>query len=173
MTLKEDKVVEIVFRNRLKLTAYVRSIVGDFHTAEDIYQTASLEAVRSVAKFNDAEHVVRWLWKVCRNESIKKLAEQKRRPLLLDEQTLEVVQSQFEKNSLMNSQDTYAMLEKCLKELSVFARQMIHLRYKKDLTGPDLAGALNRKVKSVYVTLSRIHRKLRECIVKKARSVEN
>jgi RNA polymerase sigma-70 factor (ECF subfamily) len=164
MPLKEDKIVDILFKNRLKLTAYVRSIVCDFHTAEDICQTVSLEAVQSAAKFNDSEHLVRWLWKVCRNQSIKKLSEQKRQPLILDEQILEAVQGEFEKASFLNSSDTYVMLEKCLDKLSAFARRLIKLRYQKNLTGTDLAGALNLKVGSVYVTLSRIHRKLQDCL---------
>jgi RNA polymerase sigma factor (sigma-70 family) len=155
----------------MKLTAYARSIVYDFHDAEDVYQNVSLKAVRSAAIFNDTQHLVKWSWTVCRTESIKKQEEQNKRPMILDEQILEAIQTEFQKSSPIDSPEVYLILKGCLEKLSSFARQLITLRYCENLTGPNLAQALNRKVKSIYVALSRTHQTLHLCMQKQMHSI--
>jgi DNA-directed RNA polymerase specialized sigma24 family protein len=48
--------------------------------------------------------------------------------------------------------------------LSDSARELLKLRYEKGFTGNQLAEYLSRTRSSVFVTLSRIHQSLRECV---------
>jgi RNA polymerase sigma-70 factor (ECF subfamily) len=166
MALKQEQIVEVVLGNRMRLVAYIRSIVRDFHAAEDLYQKACLLAVQSSEKFNDTQHLVHWIWVVCRCESLKYIKQQKNHPVIFDEHTLEMIQTESQKTSLWDDPEIYPALEKCMSKLSSPVKLLLQKRYQDNMTCPRLAEVLNRNVKTVYVTLSRVHRQLYECVHK-------
>ncbi len=164
MKITENKILEILLKSRMKLTAYIRTIVGDFHCAEDVFQDVSMKAIRSSEQFKDIKHLERWLWVVCRNDALIKQREQKKLPVFIDKDILDSIHDEFQKTNLYDLNDTEIKLEKCLGKLTGFSRKLIMLRYRKNLTGQKLAKELNRKVESIYVALSRTHKTLRECM---------
>jgi RNA polymerase sigma-70 factor (ECF subfamily) len=164
MALKEDQIVEVMLRNRIRLTAFIRAIVCDFHAAEDIFQKVCLSALQSSQAFHDSEHLLKWAWLVCRSESFKYLAKQKKAPVIFDEQILEMIHSESQKPSFLDDPSIYSVLEKCLSLLSSPVKLLLQNRYQHNLTGAELAKVLNRNVKSVYVAISRAHRTLYKCM---------
>ena len=164
MKLTENKIIEVLLKSRMKLTAYIRTIVGDFHCAEDVFQEVSVKAIRSSSQFKDVKHLERWLWVVCRNDALIKHREQKKLPVLIDKDILDTIYEEFQKTNIYDSEDVAIKLERCLGKLTGFSRKLIMLRYRNNLTGQKLAKELNRKVQSVYVALSRTHKTLRECM---------
>ena len=167
MALKEDQIVKFMFENRIRLISFIRSIVCDFHVSEDLYQKTCILALQSCETFVDSSHLQKWIWIVCRNESLKYLREQKKSPILFDEQILEMIQSESEKVSLMDDPEIFSILEKCLSQLSEPVKKLLEKRYKYDLTGVKLAESLNMNVKSIYVAVSRAHRSLYNCMHKR------
>jgi RNA polymerase sigma-70 factor, ECF subfamily len=161
MALKEDVIVEQLFCHRVRLMAYIRSIVCDFHAAEDVYQNVSVQAIQNSSKFNDLKHLYKWLWVVSHTEAISYL-KQNKRPYILDTETLEAVGRAFRETTFR--QEEYTILSQCLSRLSDSARELLKLRYEKGFTGNQLAEYLSRTRSSVFVTLSRIHQSLRECV---------
>lgn len=51
-----------------------------------------------------------------------------------------------------------------MEQLTPNARELIDLRYARDIKGRALAEKLGRKPNAVFVALSRIHRTLSDCI---------
>ena len=172
MALKDNQIVEVMLRNRIRLTAFIRSIVCDFHAAEDIYQKVCLLALQSSEKFNDSMHLLKWAWLVCRSESLKDLEKRKKAPVIFDEHILEMIQSESQKSSFLDDPNIYTILEKCLSLLSSSVRLLLRKRYTNNLTGAELAKVLNRNVNSVYVAISRAHRALYNCMRKQIRARE-
>ena len=164
MALKEDQIVEVMLRNRIRLTAFIRSIVCDFHAAEDVYQKVCLLALQSSEEFNDSHHLLKWAWLVCRSQSLKDLEKRKKFPAIFDEHILEMIQSESQKSSFLDDPNIFSILEKCLSLLSDPVKLLLQKRYKNNLTGVDLAKVLNRNVNSVYVAISRAHRALYNCM---------
>ncbi len=172
MALKEEQVLEAVLKNRVKLLSFLRSIVCDFHIAEDIFQKICLQSLQNKEKFQDSSHLLKWVWVVGKNEALKYLREQKKRPLVIDDNILTLIQYENEKNSFLDNPETLTILEKCIDQLSKPVRELLEKRYKYNLTGADLANSLNRNVKSVYVAVSRAHRSLYNCMQKKVKAIK-
>ena len=172
MALKEEQVIEAVFTNRVKLLAFMRSIVCDFHVAEDLFQRICLLTLQAKEKFDDTECLLKWVWVVSRNESLKYLRDQKKQPLIFNETILAMIQDESEKKTFLDNPETMAVLEKCIAKLSTPVRELLDKRYKQNLTGAKLAEALNRKTNSVYVAVSRAHRSLYNCMQKKIRTLK-
>jgi DNA-directed RNA polymerase specialized sigma24 family protein len=51
-----------------------------------------------------------------------------------------------------------------MSRLTLRAQQIVTLRYVQGLNGAQVAETLGRKVHTVYVALTRIHGRLRECV---------
>lgn len=173
MALKDDQIVEVIFKNRIRLTAFIRSIVGDYHAAEDIYQRVCVLALQSCEKFNDCTHLLKWTWFVCRSESLKEIKRRKNHPVIFDEHTLELMQSESQKHSFLDDPEIFSILENCLSLLSSPVRLLLHKRYHDNLSGARLAATFQRDVNSIYVAISRAHRALYNCIRKQMHSSES
>jgi len=166
MALKQEQIVEVVLENRTRLVAFIRSIVRDFHAAEDLYQKACMLAVQSSEKFNNSEHLTNWIWVVGRCEALRYVKKLKNHMVILDENILEVIQAESQKPSFWDDPEIYSALEKCMSKLPSAVKLLLQKRYQGNLTGARLAEVLNRNVTTVYVTLSRAHRQLYECVHK-------
>ncbi len=173
MALNEEQIVETVLQQRLKLISFIRSIVCDFHVAEDMFQKVCLLALQSKDKFRDSSYLIKWVWVVSRNESLKYLREKKKQHIMLDGQILELIQTESEKSSFLDDPDTRIILENCIAQLSEPVKKLLEKRYKQDLTGARLAQALNRNVKSIYVAITRAHKALYDCMQKKIKPVKD
>lgn len=167
MALTEEQIVEAVLKHRLKLISYMRSIVCDFHVSEDLFQKLCLLALQSRDRFGDSEHLLKWLWVVSRNESLKYLRDKKKQPVVFDEKLLEMIQSEWQAETFLDSPEIQSILEKCISQLSEPVQKMLEKRYRHNLSGSKLAEALERNTKSVYVAISRAHRSLYNCMQKK------
>jgi RNA polymerase sigma-70 factor (ECF subfamily) len=55
-------------------------------------------------------------------------------------------------------------LHECLDELTPNSRKIVEMRYADGVIGKSLAEALGKPVNTVYVALSRIHRRLADCV---------
>lgn len=172
MSLEQDQIIELILRNRIRLTAFIRSIVSDCHSAEDIFQHVCLLALQSSEKFNDTTHLLKWTWMVCRTESLKNLHTRKNHPVIFDEHILEMIQSESEKTTFLDDPEIYSILQKCLSLLSMPVQFMLKKRYQENLTGARLAEILNRDVNSTYVAISRAHRALYQCMRKRIKAAE-
>lgn len=89
-----------------------------------------------------------------------------------DDQILMAIQSEFEQSNHFDSSEAAYFLETCLGRLSSFARKLILLRYRHNQTGVRLAEAMDRKVRYVYVALSRTHRTLKHCMRRQMGAIE-
>lgn len=167
MPLSEDIIVNVLMRDRVKLLAYIRSIVQDRHTAEDILQDISMIAVRSRDSINDEEHLSRWLRQTARHKALTVFSRSQRAPALFDEEILNLIESDWREYDTVPSDDLLDALQSCLDRLSPYGRQLIDLRYRQGLKGKTIAERVNRSVDSVYKTISRVHRALLNCIRKR------
>ncbi len=171
MPLKEDVISTVLQKKRIHLIAFVRTILKSYQASEDVYQEVSLYAIRNADKFEDTDHLLKWIWKTSRFIALSTARSNLRQPVLMDEQTLDLMQDFWLEQGEGNT-DKLQFLEQCLAKLSEYGRKVIHLRYEKNLKGARLAQALGVKVGSAYVAVSRIHQTLSNCIKKMAREFD-
>lgn len=164
MPLKHEQIAEIIQANRIRLVAFIHSIVCDLHVAEDIFQRVCLSAIESSDKYNDYQHFLKWMWKTSRCESIKELQKRKKQPLLLDSHALDMIELELQRPSVLDHAEVTYFIEKCMATLSSSARLLLEKRYKDNMTAAAIAKMLNRNTDSVYVSLSRAHQMLNACV---------
>ena len=93
--LESDVVAAQLLQMRLELTGFVRALVGDVHTADDVFQETCVKAVREAGAggFFGAEHVRRWAFVTAKNAAIDLLRHRsgKRGEVALSEDVLELL----------------------------------------------------------------------------------
>ena len=150
-------------RERVKLLAYIRAIVCDHHLAEDVFQEVAVLAVRKRDEIRDGQHFLAWMRLAARHHALKVLRRQ-HRSLLLDEALLDHLDEQWAEHDPSSTTDLVEALRSCVERLSPHARHLVKLRYADGISGLRLAEVVDRSLNTVYVSLSRIHRSLKDCI---------
>jgi RNA polymerase sigma-70 factor, ECF subfamily len=161
--IDQESLMILLLRERVKLLAYIRAIVRDEHLAEDVYQDVAVLAIRKCEEIEDQRHFLAWMRLTSRHRALK-ILQQRRRQVLLDESLLDRLDEQWVEHDQRSSADLTEALRQCLERLSPRARNLIRLRYAEGISGERLAADVDRSLNTVYVSLSRIHRSLGDCI---------
>ena len=164
MPVDENTVVRVLMAERAKLLAYVWSIVHDEHIAEDVLQEVSMLAIDKRAQIDNERALLPWLRQTARYRALHAVRDRVKTPMLLDEKVLDGLAPYWQKYDDVPSQTLADALRYCVEQLTPYARRIVALRYAEGRSGTKVAEILGRKVRTIYVALSRIHRTLRDCI---------
>jgi RNA polymerase sigma-70 factor (ECF subfamily) len=164
MPVEPEKIARVLIRERVKIQAFIRGIVSDYHTAEDVFQEVSMLVFRESEKINDESHLLAWVRRAARHRAINAAKASGRRTLSLDESLLSAIDQAWESYDHEPTTERAQALERCMDRLSPSAKRLVYLRYTEGLTGDRLASQVSRSASSVYVSLSRIHQALAKCI---------
>jgi RNA polymerase sigma-70 factor (ECF subfamily) len=166
LLIDQESLVLTLLRERVKLLAYLSSIVRDHHLAEDLFQEVAVLAVRKIDEIHDMKHLLGWLRLTGRHLALRALRRRRQSPLV-DQSVLDLLEEQWSEQDGTPAIELVEALEECLEELSPYARDLVRLRYEDEISGTRLAEVVDRNVNTVYVALSRIHRSLHDCISEK------
>lgn len=164
MPVDHDIIVRVFLRDRTKMLAYIWSIVRDDDLADDIYQEVSVLALNKAATIHDEEHLLRWTRLAARYKAFNVLQRQQHAPVSLDNSVLDLIEDQWSEYDAYPSSEMITALRLCMNRLSPYASKLVSLRYGEGLSGQALANALNRKLRTVYMAVSRVHRSLADCV---------
>lgn len=164
MAVAPEVLVQTLIEERVKVQAYIRSIVPDYHIAEDVFQEVSMLAFREAEHITDRSHLLAWVRRAARHRAINAARRNNRRALPLDEGLASALDQNWQGFDAQPVSERAEALENCMGRLSPAARRLVHLRYTEGLTGDQLAQKLGRPTTSTYVSLSRIHKALAKCI---------
>jgi RNA polymerase sigma-70 factor (ECF subfamily) len=164
MGLRQDTVVDQLLADRSKLLAYIWSVVRDFHATEDIFQEVVVAAMSHAEEIKDLDHLLSWARQAARFRGIDWLRRQKRQPMLLDDDVLDLLEGQWSRFDAVSSHAWTDAVRYCAGKLTDYARQLIGLRYVEGLTGLEVARRMGRTPRTVYVALGRTYRQLEDCI---------
>ena len=162
----EDEIVRLLVGQRSAIIAYALSIVFDRDLAEDVYQNVVLVVLRKRGDFDDVRDMQKWVFGVARVEALVALRKKGRAPQAMEGRVLDALDATWMErlDSGASSTDVADALRRCLDKLSDKHRRILRMRYVAGLSGERLAAQLGVKLNSAYVTLSRIHGRLRECV---------
>lgn len=164
MPVTHDMVVRSQLKDRAKLRSFVWAIVRDEHIVDDVLQEVYALAIEKAGEIHDERHLSLWMRRAARLEAFTALRQRSKSSSVFSEQVLDQLEQQW---SELDNQDCGAQVEalrRCLGILTTRNRDLVRMRYVEGMTGVEIACALGRNVKSVYVAISRIHRALADCI---------
>jgi RNA polymerase sigma-70 factor (ECF subfamily) len=138
--------------------------VRDDHLAEDIFQEVAASAVQKCDEIRDTQHLLAWVRLTTRRRALKLCRRRRQQCLFRNEALIDLLDEQWAEHDLAPASDLVDALRRCLEELSPYARTLVNLRYAEGISGVRLAEAVGRRLNTVYVALTRIHRSLGDCI---------
>ncbi|HYE20776.1 MAG TPA: sigma-70 family RNA polymerase sigma factor [Tepidisphaeraceae bacterium] len=167
---QEQPLLRAVLSERVKLVAFLRSIVRRRDMAEDLFQDLCVLVLQKADQIPDMAHLPAWLRTAARQLAMNALRKHGNRNLPLGEKVSELMEPHWRTMDAASGTSMSDALEACLAALSEPSRQLLKKKHADGFTGQELSRQLGRPVGSLYTTLSRIHKKLAECILRRVAS---
>jgi len=164
MALDRDTAVRMLVSGRSSLLGYIYSIVRDWGLADDVFQEVSILLLRKSESIRGPGQFGARVRSAARLEAMNLLRKRNRGPLSLDNALLDVLDGAWDDAESAVPGDRLESLHDCVRELTERARHLLRLRYSEGIKGEALAAALGQDPNTVYVSLSRIHKRLALCI---------
>lgn len=161
MPLHADVVVQVLLRERVRLTALAAGIARDAHGADDVFQQVAVAALEAAGGLNDTGHLLAWAARATRHRALDLARARRLRPLPAE--FLDRLEARAASADPAWS-DRGEALHRCLGRLAPAARGLLAMRYADGLSGAAIAARLGRTPDAVYQELSRLHRLLRACV---------
>lgn len=163
MMLTEAQILQCLMAARTRLSAAVWLVVRDTHGAEDIFQNVTLKAMAGRATFETEAALLSWAFITARREAIDWIRRCRRETVGLDDGLLDLLDREWRVASPAQSARLDALAE-CLQSTSGEARELLRLRYDEGHSCEEVAARVGLGLDAVYQRLSRLHRRLRECV---------
>lgn len=172
MPITHETLARLIVREQDKLKAYAWAIVRDAHAVGEVLQEVALLATRKLDQIRDEAHFPAWARVACRHLALKAVEGRRRRPVTLSNDVLDLLDPEW---GAYDDADAFCLtdlLRDCVGGLGDRDRRVVELRYAAGLTTARVAEQLGEKVTTLYVTLSRIHRRLGDCVRRKRATLE-
>jgi RNA polymerase sigma-70 factor (ECF subfamily) len=158
-----DAFLELLAQPGSQLFAYIYALVQNLHDADDLFQKTSVVLWKKFDGFEPGSDFMAWACRTAKFEVCNYVRTRRRDRCLFSDALLEqLAVSQRDRSGHLRQRRT--ALEKCLDKLSEKDRRMVDLCYFGEGNIKQAAAQLERPVGSVYDSLSRVRRALRECV---------
>jgi RNA polymerase sigma-70 factor (ECF subfamily) len=169
----EDEAFEQFVRQYTgRLLAVARRLLGNEHDAQDAVQEAFLSAFKAIGQFTGTAKLSTWLHRIVVNAALMKLRSRRRK----HEESIEDLLPQFDEqgewsgqvapweissDTLLQQQETRALVRHCINRLPDTYRIVLLLRDIEDLNTEEVAEALGVTPNAVKIRLHRARQALR------------
>lgn len=130
---------ELVERYHARLRYFLRKLLGDLHTAEDVLQNTWLDAFKSLGRLNDAGAFPAWLYRIARDRAYRELRKRRQTPFPLEENAIP--------NGALDAHDfaeeDVALVHEALDVLQSEHREVLVLRFLEEMSYEDIADVIS------------------------------
>jgi|SRR5579859_7868524 len=171
MILERDRLIREFQRDRLRLIAYIRSLIGDADLTEDIFQEVSVVVLQKADEFSPGADLQAWCRGIARNLVVREREKSRRLRAFSDLRIVELVDAAFRENAGRELLDARRdLLRKCIERLAAPSRELLEQRYHLGLSLREIGQRLGRTEAAVQVGLSRLRKWLSDCAQRRAES---
>jgi RNA polymerase sigma-70 factor (ECF subfamily) len=148
------------------VSAYVRSMILNYHDSEDIIQNIAVIFAEKFADLHPSRDPVPWILRIARYEVVNHFRIKGREQRLLDEKVLERIELAYHAIH-GESEDIKNALHECIESLNDRPRHVLKLRYFRVMDIQDISRRLGLSSNAVYIILCRVREALANCVQKK------
>src|SRR5688572_7014756 len=112
MEIEPDVIVQVLLRERLRITVLAAVAVWDVNAADDIFQQVVLSALEVAARFRDTDHVLAWSFRAARHRAVD--VARSRRLRSLPDEVLDLMESRWIDPAVVANSDRGEALHHCL-----------------------------------------------------------
>ncbi|MCG8587456.1 MAG: sigma-70 family RNA polymerase sigma factor [Pirellulales bacterium] len=168
---RQDQFLELLSQHQAQLTGYVYALVQNMQDTEDILQQTMLVLWKKFDSFEPGTSFIGWAMQIAKYE-IYHLARSRRRSLVVFDETLAAKLAQQHFAEAEPDSQRGDALRTCVGKLEPNDRKLIDECYSTSRTLTQIAASLGRSVQSLSNSLTRIRRRLMECIDRELRREE-
>lgn len=169
MAVERDRLIRQFQRDRLRLIAYIRALVGDADLTEDIFQEVSVIVLQKVEEFTEGRDLQAWCRGIARNVILRERDKSRRIRTFEGDRIVELVDAAFSERTGGDAPESrHSLLRACIGMLAAPSRDLLQMRYDAGLSLRDVAQKLGRTEAAVQVALSRVRKWLLECVERRA-----
>jgi RNA polymerase sigma-70 factor (ECF subfamily) len=150
-------------RGQSQVQTFIRSLVHDRASADDVFQATSLTLWRKFSTFRADAEFVPWALGIARNEVLHHWRSRRRDRLVFSEAVLTQL-ADVALSVANNADPRQEALEACIEKLPERQRQLVSLFYGQQLPAETIAVSWNRTVHAVYKSLKVMRRNLMDCV---------
>lgn len=162
--MDQDEAVDGLLAEKPLLVGYARAIVGNRTVAEDLFQDLLILVMRKHAEIPDRAALSGWSRRALRFLALKALEKRSRERPAMDAELVELIDATCAESAPSRSEGYLEALTQCLERLPERSRRLLAMRYEEEISGQEMAERLHRPLNTIYVTLTRLHRTLEECV---------
>jgi len=171
MDLDRDRLVREFQRDRLRLIAYIRALVGDPDLTEDMFQEVSVIVLQKAEEFHAGKDLQAWCRGIARHVVLREREKSRRLRTFESDRIVELVDAAFAENAGGDSlENQRSLLRGCLRLLAAPSRELLQLRYDAGLSLRAVAQRLGRTEAAVQAALSRVRKWLLECVERRGQA---
>jgi RNA polymerase sigma-70 factor (ECF subfamily) len=155
----EAALTELVERFSPRLRYFLRKLLTNADGAEDALQDVWLDVMRGLARLEDPQALVAWLYRIARDRAYARLRKARRLELQLDETGLE--ETAAETDEEFSAEDA-AQIHTALDELTAPQREVLVLRFLEEMSYEEIARVVGCGIGTVRSRIHYAKRTLRE-----------
>jgi RNA polymerase sigma-70 factor (ECF subfamily) len=162
-----DDLMRLFLKNQDMVAAFLYSLVEDWELVEEAIQETTVYLCSHWNDYTPGTNFGAWIRTVARMRCREVLRAKQRSGKLLNQDFQSVADSltheRWDASGATNSQHSQ-LLSECLKGLPESQRQIIEMYYKDEKSCEQIAGVLDKSIDALYMSLSRIRKRLKVCV---------
>lgn len=171
MSTSAEKFLTLLLAHEADLKAFIGSLVLDRSVRDDVFQEVALTLWDRKDDFDPALSFGGWARGIAARKILKCRERDGRFPLLFCPDTIQAIAEAYDRTEAA-VQPAAEALRDCLKRLPEKSRELLELRYEKNLKADQIAQRIAGTLDSVYQALSRIRSRLEDCIRQRLAQLE-
>jgi len=165
---RRDEVLRLFIQNQTMLSAFLYSLVEDWEIVEEALQESAVFICARWQDFVPGSNFNAWARTVSRMRC-REVLQRKRRSSAQSLDSVLGCVAEPVREEVWEEHGTYSArhkeaLSKCLTSLSEQHRRVIVMHYEEKMQCDGIAKRLQKSVESIYMTLTRIRKRLRQCV---------
>jgi RNA polymerase sigma-70 factor (ECF subfamily) len=163
---RQDEFLKLFLKHQTDIKAFIGSLIFDSHLRDDVFQEVAVTLWRQMESYDWQRPFGAWARGIAAHKVLQLREQNARFPVAFSPETIQAVLEEFDRSEETTPGKVEALRE-CLRQLPAKSRQLLGLRYEKNLACEQIARQTQRTLDAVYQALSRIRALLEECIRKR------
>jgi RNA polymerase sigma-70 factor (ECF subfamily) len=158
-----DAVVILLLQHKSMLQAFIFSLIEDWVLTEDVIQETAVYICNHWQDFTPGSNFAAWARAVARLRCHEVLNAEIRQRALQDKVRIEFRDEVWDEHVDVDAERKGALVE-CVDLLPERSKTILLNRYHQDRSWESIADELEMRLELLYVTMSRLRQKLRDCV---------
>lgn len=158
-----DQFLSLFLTHESDIRAFIGSIILDRHVRQDIFQDVAMVLWEKFDKYDSAKPFGPWARAIAAHKILQHRHKNSRFPIAFPADAIPAILAAYERKEARPVSEHVA-LDECVESLPERSRELLQLRYERDLRAEEIAMMTGKSVDAVHQTLCRIRARLADCV---------